>query len=552
MHDAPDLNEPDWAHGVALPAFRAAAPPLGRQARLDLLTQAADTLARHYAHLPQKRLTRHIDPVARLRALHDELAATQEGDLPDALTFHTQVSHIFAGLHDLHTLYTLPPYFAACVASLPFTAALIGGPAPQIVVTAVLPAVRNPHFHPGVELLTWNGAPIAEVLQACAAVSGGANPPAARARAVQMLTQRPLLRMPPPAEDQVRLGFRAAPGAALHHITLDWRVSVAPAATPPASLAHALHTSLDGEGDALHRHRRHHYGPHAGRLHAARVAPGHPFQAELPSPLAEVQAWAGAAAGRRFGVLRIQTFKTESDDVFIAGIRALLAALPQEGLILDVRDNPGGLVAAAERLLQCFSDAPIRPVNVAFLATEANLALCEANTPGPERAAVPLDLSPWVAPLRQALARGAPWSAALPMTAPSCFGPGRRGYGGPVLLLTSACCYSACDIFIAGFRDNALGRILGVDDNIGAGGANVWTRRQIELLRTGRPALLPGEADLHVAARRVFRADAAATPLEELGVVPDVVHHRTRRDALEHDVELFGVAEGLLKQEVLF
>jgi hypothetical protein len=533
----------DWEHSVMLPAYRAGAPQLDLAAQLTLLDQAAETLAAHYAHLPQKRQTRGVDPVAMLLALRDTLAA---GPALPALDFHTRLCGVFADLHDLHTLYTLPPYFSAATAFLPFTAARVGAEAGPVLIARVLPRFADAHFGPGVELVSWNGRPVVEALQALEIVSGGANPAAARARALQTLTQRPLLRMPPPEQDRVVIGFRAGHGSALREIALDWRVSTAAPAAHPVSPRTALRSSLDGEGDRLHGHRRHSYGAHAGRVHGASVDRAHPYRREIPSSLADVHAWAGEVGGQAFGVLRIQSFKVEDDDAFIADLQALLGALPQEGLVIDVRDNPGGLVAAAERLLQCFSDGPIRPVNVAFLATDANLALCQANTPAEGRD-VPLDLSAWVKPLQEALARGEVWSEALPMTAPANFGAGLLAYAGPVVLLTSGCCYSACDIFIAGFRDNGLGVILGVDENIGAGGANMWKRSQIELLRTGASAVLPGDADLHVAVRRVFRADAGGTPLEELGVPPDHVHHRTRRDILEHDADLFTAAVELLK-----
>ena len=50
------------------------------------------------------------------------------------------------------------------------------------------------------------------------------------------------------------------------------------------------------------------------------------------------------------------------------------------------------------------------------------------------------------------------------------------------MLVTDARCYSATDIFAAGFADHRIGPILGVDDNTGAGGANVWTQGLLKQL----------------------------------------------------------------------
>src|SRR3712207_9255760 len=77
--------------------------------------------------------------------------------------------------------------------------------------------------------------------------------------------------------------------------------------------------------------------------------------------------------------------------------------------------------------------------------------------------------------MERALETGAIFSSAFPITPVD--GANRRGqrYFGPVVLVTDARCYSATDIFAAGFQDHAIGKVLGVDDNTGAGGANVWT-----------------------------------------------------------------------------
>ena len=125
-------------------------------------------------------------------------------------------------------------------------------------------------------------------------------------------------------------------------------------------------------------------------------------------------------------------------------------------------------------------------------------------------------------------------------------GIGQRYYG-PVVLITDARCYSATDIFCAGFADHRIGPVLGVDANTGAGGANVWTHGLLhQLVTTWRASRspyrdLPGEVDMRVAIRRTLRVGAAAgTPVEDLGVVPDERHlddparHRARQHRRDH------------------
>jgi C-terminal processing protease CtpA/Prc len=52
-------------------------------------------------------------------------------------------------------------------------------------------------------------------------------------------------------------------------------------------------------------------------------------------------------------------------------------------------------------------------------------------------------------------------------------------YQGPVVLVTDAQCYSACDIFAAGFQDHQIEPVLGVEANTGGGGANVVTHEEL-------------------------------------------------------------------------
>ena len=47
------------------------------------------------------------------------------------------------------------------------------------------------------------------------------------------------------------------------------------------------------------------------------------------------------------------------------------------------------------------------------------------------------------------------------------------------ITVTDALCYSTTDLFAAGFMDHAIGPVLGVDDNTGAGGANVFSHADI-------------------------------------------------------------------------
>jgi C-terminal processing protease CtpA/Prc len=111
--------------------------------------------------------------------------------------------------------------------------------------------------------------------------------------------------------------------------------------------------------------------------------------------------------------------------------------------------------------------------------------------------------------------------------------------------VTDALCYSATDIFAAGFQDHAIGRVLGIHQNTGAGGANVWTHGLLRrLIDKPQYQPLPRGADLRVAIRRTMRVGQNAGGIvESLGIQPDDVYQMQQEDVL------FG-NEGVLRRAV--
>src|SRR5208282_628565 len=251
----------------------------------------------------------------------------------------------------------------------------------------------------------------------------------------------------------------------------------------------------------------------------------------------------------RFGYLRLRTFQLDDVDGFVKEFVRLVELLPQNGLILDVRDNTGGVLTNGERLLQLLTPRRIEPEPLQLRSTPSCLELCRSESLG--------HFTRWLPSMQRASETGAPFSAGIPLDTPeSCNAIGQRYYG-PIVLVTNGLCYSTTDIFTAGLRDHAVGKILGTDENTGAGGANVWTHALLRrIFAKGRsrrasrgPALraLPKEAGLRVALRRSLRVGKnAGTELEELGIVPDEVHRMTRDDLLRGNRDLIDHAARIL------
>jgi C-terminal processing protease CtpA/Prc len=532
---------------------------LSKAQRLLLVEQAMVLLDETYVHLELKRAMHAVEPIQRLRLLRQRLQQPAGATMTD-LEFHSEMSLIFASVRDLHTNYLLPSPYRERTAFLPFLVEeFFEDGTPHYVMTKTIAGFEHPSFVPGVELLHWNGIPIKRAILANAEVQGGSNRAASFARGLDALTIRPLVRSLPPNEDWVVVTYRGMDGAE-HDIRLDWMVWAPPTGTGvdpdegTASRSAAL--GYDIQTDAVNQAKKVLFARKAFALEEASlpVAVGaNELATSMPTVFRarEVETESGT-----FAYVRIFTFNVQDADEFVDEFARLVQLLPPNGLIVDVRGNGGGLIYAAERLLQVLTPGEIEPSKAEFITNPLMLDLCERHSPSPLDSS--FDLSPWVSSLRQAVSTGAVYSQALPITDPESANARGQVYQGPVVLVTDALCYSATDMFAAGFSDHSIGRILGVADNTGAGGANVWTHELLRILmdipHPGDAAVpanpfraLPKGAGMRVSVRRTIRVGALdGTPLEDLGVEPDERHKMTRADLMNGNRDLIDHAGRLL------
>jgi C-terminal processing protease CtpA/Prc len=160
-----------------------------------------------------------------------------------------------------------------------------------------------------------------------------------------------------------------------------------------------------------------------------------------------------------------------------------------------------------------------------------------------------LDLTLWHKTFKEMRQTGSVYSLEHPITPPETLQRFQAQHQQKLVLITDALCYSATDIFAGGFQDHNLGKIVGIHENTGAGGANVWTHALLHYLTSqadGRSKYfraLPHGANFRVAIRRTLRVgDNAGIPLEGLGVKPDEVHRMTEDDLLHKNKDLISTA----------
>ncbi len=542
--------------------------------RLDIVNQALVLLEQVYVHLPHKKAMYAIDPIQRLKLLQYKLERTTIEELPCEIEFHKEMIDIFKSTRDLHTNYLLPHPFKGKIAFMPFIIEECfikdnsGEKNPKYIVSYKMEGFGPKTFKKGVEITHWNGIPIKRAIELNSEKQGGGNPAARRARGINALTIRPLINSFPPDEEWVTFNYRS--NEKEFQLIQKWLVFAPPTAfittTPKSNVGEATALGLDLHSFAIQEVKKLMIAPDAVKLErniAQKNIDRAPVRGgEIPTDMPSVfRAKKAKTDAGDFAYIRIFTFKVDDSEKFVKEFIQLLSSLPKKGLIIDIRDNGGGLIMAAERLLQTLTPNTINPEKVQFLNTRLMLEICEKNSPS--NLWDDFDLKPWKDSIHQAIETGATYSRGFPITSlTSCNNIGQKYYG-PVVLITNGLTYSAADMFAAGFKDHNIGTIIGVNKNTGAGGANVWSHDLLLLLMkdSGKTSpnssssqffSLPKGANMTVAARRMLRVGKNSTiPLEDFGVTPDVFYQMTDDDLLNGNKDLINKAGEILSSKLV-
>jgi hypothetical protein len=534
-------------------------PPERRRVILDAFRGLIEGM---YVHLPQKRASYGFDPSQRLRLLGERAAELRDD------VFHRELAQIVTDLCDAHTRYLGPRAHGDQAMFLPILVERYtdeGGTVHFVAskVRGLSPAEKRRFttagFEDGVELTHWNAVPIERAVDLYAERETGGRPDARVARALESLTMRPLRFALPPDEEWVDVGFLTKRRAA-REIRLEWQrvsLSAEPAAAPtPSSMALAY----DPIADASREVKKMLFARPVWESEQ-RAARGQPMQtveeclgdgwaADRSGWLAgrfaaNVAARVVTHRGREYGYLRLYSFQLRDDQAFISEVIEMLGQLPANGLIIDLRSNPGGLVWAAEGLLQLFTPNHIRPTRFTMLATDLTRAMAASRQNR--------HLAPWAESLDDAVTTGVSHSRSVPLTPlPRCNNIGQR-YGGPVVAIVDANTYSAGDLFAAGFVDNDIGKLICTDAATGGGGANVWTLGHAARALAGTDHRLPdfGDVSFTMSFRRAERIGESGNDIEDTGITGSFRHPLTHRDLTDKNRDLIDYASGLLATETV-
>lgn len=532
---------------------------------LEIVEQALVIVEQVYVHLPLKRAMHAVEPIQRLKLLRQRLALLSER------AFHDEMISIFAHLRDLHTNYILPDPFRDRVAYVPFRIQDYFDDDGQrhYVVTQVTPGAVNPnsadkYFKRGVLVTHWNGIPIDRAVQMNAEREAGSNLEARRARGLEAMTIRPMALSLPPDEEWVVVSYKTSERARVREIRFDWEVlaldPTLEGVDPLSATGEAARMlGIDARSDLERRTRKKLFAPEA--IAVERRVAADPLTAQASGgavgssdidytkvstmprvfEFREVKTKHG-----HFGYIRIRTFNVPSDEGFVNEFIRIAALLPQNGLIIDVRGNGGGLISAGERLLQLLTPHRIDAQRLHFLNTSLTLKLCQHND----------FIQQWRDSIAQAVETGATYSQGFSLLPPDRYNDIGQKYQGPIVLLIDALCYSTTDIFTAGFQDHEIGVVLGTSANTGAGGANVWGLDLLQQCLPGRNTpfkTMPKNVSFRVAIRHTTRVGKRSGVLvEDLGIVPDEIHPITRNDVLKNSVDVIEDATKILAKKTVY
>ena len=564
QHQAPDLGIPDLHIQPLADFLREAEQHRTSTADRDTIVHQATLIFDHlYPHMPFKtELYAFQHPSDYLRAEVQPNLDT----LPE-LDFQARMITAFSLVRDAHTLYGLPSPFRGAVAFLPIQiqAYLDQKTGWRFIVTRAMhtsPDAGFEHdtFGPGAEIVGWGNLTTLAHIERTEAHLPGGNYFASFLRGVIHSTLRPLVFVQLPFSDEL-------PNAILHYIPrgqtlrrvieLPWGVATGfdHAASFPASVF-SVSPSLAiarSYGRLIHKRKPISTPPRTDPDHASTMPDVFEFRTTADDPdLVDPH-----QPGARFGYLRIRAFSDASTalgatDRMVDEFRRILTLLDQtapDGLVLDLRNNPGGDVRAAERMLQMLTPQPVEPTRFHLANTPVvleilrNLAALRTESLTPEEdlqlASAMAELEAWMDDAGQdPLPSGSRLTTGKPLTPPDAANDtGQIYHGRGVALLVNSLTYSAADIFAAGFQDHSIGPILGTALGTGGGGADVWSHQDLIEKIGPRPAIplmsLPGNASMSLAIRRCSRVlRSEGEPVEDKGVMVDIYYITDNPDDL--------------------
>jgi C-terminal processing protease CtpA/Prc len=512
-------------------------PNYTAQEKETLVNQAHLFLSELFVHrnVKIKDFGKSADPIPKLEALKKKAADLSNEEL------HETLSRIFSDLHDLHTNYIAPKPLSCAAVFIPVKFESVMDDDHEVVLVAgklKLQAKAGEGIEVGDQLISINGIAVDKWIAELGTISGGANEDAMKVRAVEMLSLRSLATQLLPKEDELELVFKR--DGKEFTKTIPW-----------FAYRDLDCIASDGrEGDGLTRKMslrdkfnlaQDDFQKKYNRIFGTPTLVSKSKRWAAPSPLDEVfEVNTLSTPAGTVGYVQLKGFSWDNPNLDVATVvegfrREIEGRLSKAiGLVIDVRGNPGGYIVFAEKLVQLFSAKEVEPTTVQMLANQLNEDIfLKANGQEDNR---------WSTAVRGALKAGKEMISPMPITPRTEANSLGQIWFRPVVVLTDAACFSACDLFSAGMQDNGAGVVIGIHKTTGAGGANVMEHSVFRQIMEGdnNPFQeLPYSQNMRVAWRQSVRAGKYAGQLiEDAGVKSDLIVPMKREDVGTESKEL--------------
>jgi hypothetical protein len=572
--------------------------------KTTIVDQAILMFERLYPHLPfKKQLFNFVHPVETLQALRNSLPTTSEGD------FHAFMIAACNYAVDTHTLYGVPPNRRGAVAFLPFQVrAYKGATGPtRFGVTRVMPteadgSFGHPLFGPGATITHWNGSAAELYIGNSRDRFPAGFSPTRLARGAVSATIRPLTYCQHPDESEETVYYQPAGSTETHAIRFPWAVATgieeeSGIPTRAFSVSAPSKSMVSTNGILVHRDDVKEQIQNKATLEAG-LGPSsfliQPFSTTAATATVDLSRtsalpfifdfqYTGGLPGigmpapetlrdeghpnAKFGYLRIRSFSGQEMVEEFRRILSLMNEKAPDGLVLDIRGNPGGDIQSAERMPQMLTDRRIQPASYHLANTPAvqgllrllrDESLNRTNLTARQDAMLTdakVELQEWIDHVEDSATAGGPLTTGAQLTSSVDANNIGRVYRGRSVLVTDVQSYSAADMFAAAYQDHEIGMVIGVDPATGGGGGNVWTHDDIFHKLPATPELpfaeLPPGVTLTLAIRRCLRSGInSGVALEDFGVTPDLYYPADSAAALldsfpgviRHACRLLGAA----------
>jgi C-terminal processing protease CtpA/Prc len=511
-------------------------PNYTSEERQTLVDQAHLFMSKLFVHrqVKVKDFGNAVDPIPKLEALKKEAAQLSNEEL------HQRLNRIFVDLHDLHTNYIAPKPLSCAATFIPvkFESVIDEN---RVVVLVSGKLKLEPKASEGVEvgdeLVSINGITTDKWIAELGIISGGANEDAMKVRAVEMLSLRSLATQLLPKEDELELVFKR--DGTEFTKTIPWF------AYRDLDCIASEGAEEDGKELKGFRHKfdlaQDDFQKKYNRIFGTPTLVSKSKRWAAPSPLDEVfEVDTLSTPAGLVGYVKLKGFSWDNSNLDVATVvegfrREIEGRLSKAiGLVIDVRGNPGGYIVFAEKLVQLFSTKEVEPTKVQMLANQLNEDIfLKANGQEDNR---------WSSAVRGALKAGKEMISPMPITPKTEANSLGQIWFRPVVVLTDAACFSACDLFSAGMQDNGAGVVIGIHKTTGAGGANVMEHSVFRQIMEGDDnpfQALPYAQNMRVAWRQSVRSGKYAGQLiEDAGVKSDLIVPMKREDVGTESKEL--------------